>query len=210
MFEQFDATVAAFTKSDGQHAYSRAEFILPQRALTGLPVIWYGGVHAAPDKVGLLQRALYANFPTVTVINVAEALETIRSVVIQIIYVVQFLAAFSIFAGIVILASSIAGTRYRRIREVVVLKTLGATRARIAGIFSIEFAVLGLVAGAVGVFFANVIVKYLLRTLTLPHHIEWGFSLLGLLATATLTVATGWLASHRILGQKPLEVLREE
>ncbi len=208
--QQFDATVAAFTKSDGQHAYSRAEFILPQPALAGLPVIWYGGVHAEPSKVGLLQRALYASFPTVTVINVAEALETIRSVVIQIIYVVQFLAAFSIFAGIVILASSIAGTRYRRIREVVVLKTLGATRARIAGIFSIEFAVLGLVAGAVGVFFANVIVKYLLRTLTLPHHIEWGFSLLGLLATAALTVATGWLASHRILGQKPLEVLREE
>ncbi len=208
--QQFDATVAAFTKSDGQHAYSRAEFILPQRALAGLPVIWYGGVHAEPSKVGLLQRALYSSFPTVTVINVAEALETIRSVVIQIIYVVQFLAAFSIFAGIVILASSIAGTRYRRIREVVVLKTLGATRARIAGIFSIEFAVLGLVAGAVGVFFANVIVKYLLRTLTLPHHIEWGFSLLGLLATAALTVATGWLASHRILGQKPLEVLREE
>ncbi len=208
--QQFDATVAAFTKSDGQHAYSRAEFILPQRALAGLPVIWYGGVHAEPSKVGLLQRALYANFPTVTVINVAEALETIRSVVVQIIYVVQFLAAFSIFAGIVILASSIAGTRYRRIREVVVLKTLGATRARIAGIFSIEFAVLGLVAGAVGVFFANVIVKYLLRTLTLPHQIEWGFSLLGLLATAVLTVATGWLASHRILGQKPLEVLREE
>ena len=208
--QQFDATVAAFTKSDGQHAYSRAEFILPQRSLAGLPVIWYGGVHAEPSKVGLLQRALYANFPTVTVINVAEALETIRSVVVQIIYVVQFLAAFSIFAGIVILASSIAGTRYRRIREVVVLKTLGATRARIAGIFSIEFAVLGLVAGAVGVFFANVIVKYLLRTLTLPHHIEWGFSLLGLLATAALTVATGWLASHRILGQKPFEVLREE
>ncbi len=208
--QQFDATVAAFTKSDGQHAYSRAEFILPQRSLAGLPVIWYGGVHADPSKVGLLQRALYANFPTVTVINVAEALETIRSVVIQIIYVVQFLAAFSIFAGIIILASSIAGTRYRRIREVVVLKTLGATRARIAGIFSIEFAVLGLVSGAVGVFFANVLVKYLLRTLTIPHHIEWGFSLLGLLATALLTVATGWLASHRILGQKPLEVLREE
>ncbi len=208
--QQFDATVAAFTRANGQHAYSRAEFILPQRSLAGLPVIWYGGVHADPSKVGLLQRALYANFPTVTVINVAEALETIRSVVVQIIYVVQFLAAFSIFAGVVILASSIAGTRYRRIREVVVLKTLGATRARIAGIFSVEFAVLGLVAGAVGVFFANVIVKYLLRTLTIPHHIEWGFSLLALLVTAALTVATGWVASHRILGQKPLEVLREE
>ena len=90
-----------------------------------------------------------------TVINVAQALETVRAVVIQITYVIQFLAAFSIFAGVVILASSIAGTRYRRMREVVVLKTLGATRGRIATMFSIEFAVLGLVAGVVGIGFAN-------------------------------------------------------
>lgn len=129
---------------------------------------------------------------------------------IQIIYVVEFLAAFSIFAGIVILASSIAGTRYRRIREVVVLKTLGATRTRIATIFSIEFAVLGLVAGFVGIFFANIIVHFLLRALTIPNHVQWGMSFAGLALSATLTVATGWVASHRILGQKPLEVLREE
>ena len=65
-----------------------------------------------PNRVGELQRALYKAYPTVTVINVAQALETVRSVVIQITYVIQFLAAFSIFAGIIILASSIAGTRY--------------------------------------------------------------------------------------------------
>jgi putative ABC transport system permease protein len=207
---RFDATVVALTRADGQHAYSRADFVLPEKSLAGLPVIWYGGVHANPAKVGELQRALYTSYPTVTVINVAQALETIRSVVIQIIYVVEFLAAFSIFAGIVILASSIAGTRYRRIREVVVLKTLGATRARIATIFSIEFAVLGLVAGIVGIFFANIVVRLLLRVLTIPNQIQWNWNLVGLLATAALTVATGWIASHRILGQKPLEVLREE
>ncbi len=206
----FNATVVALTKSDGQHAFSRAEFVLPEAALKGLPAVWYGGVHARPDQVPQLQRALYSAFPTVTVINVAQALETIRAVVVQIIYVVQFLAAFSVFAGIVILASSIAGTRYRRIREVVVLKTLGATRARIATIFSIEFAVLGLVAGAVGIFFANVIVAGLLRALTIPRQIEWGWNFAALLGVAVLTVGTGWGASHRILGQKPLEVLREE
>ncbi len=208
--KHFDATVVAFTRSDGQHAYSRAEFILPEGSLKGLPIIWYGGVHADPARVGELQRQLYAAYPTVTVINVAQALETIRAVVVQIIYVVQFLAAFSIFAGIVILASSIAGTRYRRIREVVVLKTLGATRGRIATIFSIEFAVLGLVAGLIGVFFANLVVRGLLKVLTIPNHFQWALSLAGLLLTAVLTVATGWIASHRILGQKPLEVLREE
>ena len=91
-----------------------------------------------------------------------------------------------------------------------VLKTLGATRARIAGIFSVEFAVLGLVAGLVGVVFAGLVVHFLLRALQVPSQVQWALSLLGLLLTGLLTVATGWLASYRILGQKPLEVLREE
>ena len=207
---QIVATVAALTKADGQHAFSRAEFILPQAALAGLPVVWYGGVHVDPAHVGEVQRALYNAYPTVTVINVAQALETVRAVVIQITYVIQFLAAFSIFAGIIILASSIAGTRYRRIREVVVLKTLGATRRRIAAVFSIEFAVLGMVAGIVGILFANIIARVLLTRMTVAYHFLWGWAAVALVGTAALTVATGWLASHRILGRKPLEVLREE
>jgi putative ABC transport system permease protein len=202
--------VAALTEADGQHAFSRAEFILPEPVISSLPVVWYGGVHVDPARVEALQRALYQAYPTVTVINVAAALETVRTVVIQITYVIQFLAAFSIFAGIVILASSIAGTRYRRIREVVVMKTLGATRSRIATVFSIEFAVLGLVAGLVGVFFANLIARVLLHRLTITYHFQWDWTLGALLGTALLTVLTGWAASHRILGQKPLEVLREE
>ena len=204
------ATVVALTKVDGQHVYARGEFILPQAALARLPVVWYGGVHVDPARVGEVQRALYKAYPTVTVINVAQALETVRAVVVQITYVIQFLAAFSIFAGVIILASSIAGTRYRRIREVVVLKTLGATRRRIVTVFSIEFAVLGLVAGVVGVFFANVIARVLLNRMTVSYHFQWDWALLALLGTAGLTVATGWVASHRILGRKPLEVLREE
>jgi putative ABC transport system permease protein len=208
--EEIVATVVALTKADGQHTYSRAEFVMPSSVLKGLPVVWYGGVHANPNRVGELQRALYQAYPTVTVINVAQALETVRSVVIQITYVIQFLAAFSVFAGIVILASAIAGTRYRRVREVVVLKTLGATRARIAAVFSIEFAVLGLVAGLVGIAFANLIARVLLGRMSVPFHFHWRWATIALLATAAATVATGWAASFRVLGQKPLEVLREE
>ena len=207
---RFTATVSAITHSDGQHAFSRAEFVFPPASLAGLPVIWYGGVHAAPERVADLQRALYRTFPTVTVINVAAALETVRQVVLEITYVIQFLSAFSIFAGVVILASSVAGTRYRRIREVVVLKTLGATRPRIATIFSIEFAVLGLVSGAVGLAAATVVARVLLRRLNVAFHFSVLWTMAALFATAALTVATGWVASHRILGQKPLEVLREE
>jgi putative ABC transport system permease protein len=205
------ATVAAVYETDSQHAFSRAEFVLPQTALAGLPVVWYGGVHCDPSQTATLRRVLYEHYPTVTVIDVAATLEVIRQVMLQVIYVIQFLAAFSIFAGIVILASAIAGTRYRRIREVVVLKTLGATRPRIASIFSIEFAVLGLIAGAVGLVFANV----LARTLLLHAlHFGYGFqpwlNLGAWVAVGAMTVLAGWLASHRVLGQKPLEVLREE
>jgi len=207
---QFTATIVALTRADGQHAYSRAEFTLNHAALDGLPVVWSGGVHVDPKHVAEFQRALYLAYPTVTVINVAQALETVRAVVIQITYVIQFLAAFSIFAGVVILASSIAGTKYRRIREVVVLKTLGATRPRIATIFSIEFAVLGLVSGFVGIGFANIIARTLMHQLNVTYNVQWLLNLTALAGVAALTVATGWIASHRILGQKPLEVLREE
>jgi putative ABC transport system permease protein len=209
--EPITATVAAVYEVDSRHAVSRAEFVLPKTVLEGLPVVWYGGVHCDPAATAALRRVLYEHFPTVTVIDVAATLEVVRQVLLQVIYVIQFLAAFSIFAGIVILASAIAGTRYRRIREVVVLKTLGATRLRIATIFSIEFAVLGLIAGLVGLVFANVLARVLLvRAL----HFGYGFQpwLNGgmLVAVGAMTVAAGWLASHRVLGQKPLEVLREE
>ena len=125
--EPITATVAAVYEVDSQHAVSRAEFVMPHATLAGLPVVWYGGVHCDPSDTAALRRVLYEHYPTVTVIDVAATLEVIRQVMLQVIYVIQFLAAFSIFAGIVILASAIAGTRYRRIREVVVLKTLGAT-----------------------------------------------------------------------------------
>ena len=209
--DQFTAEVAAVYEADSRHAFSRAEFILPQPVLAGLPVVWYGGVHCDPGATAALRRVLYEHFPTVTVIDVAATLEVIRQVLLQVTYVIQFLAAFSIFAGIVILASAIAGTRYRRIREVVVLKTLGATRPRIAAIFSIEFTVLGLIAGAVGLVFANLLARtLLLHTLHFDYHFQPWLNLGAWVVVAVLTVIAGWLASHRVLGQKPLEVLREE
>ena len=205
------AQVAAVYTVDSRHAFSRAGFVLPRTSLAGLPVVWYGGVHCDPKDTAALRQALYERFPTVTVIDVAATLEVIRQVLLQVIYVIQFLAAFSVFAGLVILASAIAGTRYRRIREVVVLKSLGATRKRIASIFSIEFAVLGLIAGLVGLVSANLLARWLLRhTLHFAYAFQpWG-NLGAWLSVGAMTVAAGWLASHRVLGQTPLEVLREE
>ncbi len=204
------AKVVAFFHNDGEHVNARSEFVLSRDALQGLPTVWYGAVHVSPLQVGQAQAVLFANYPTVTVINIADVIETIQGVVRQITLVIRFLAGFSILAGAVILASSIASTRYRRIREVVVLKTLGAKRSRIAGIFAVEFIMLGSLAGFVGTVFANLLSSQLLRRMDVTFHGAWYANLLGIVGTALLAVITGWLASFRILGQRPLEVLREE
>jgi len=202
--------VAAVYRADGQHLGSRVAFVLPSGQLKDQAATWYGGAHVDPKQVAAMERALFVAYPTITVINLADVLARIESVVDQITFVVRFLAGFSIFAGLMILASSIASTRFRRMREAVVLKTLGATRMRIVRTFSVEFSVLGLLAGSVGVVFANVLTRVLLRKLEVGFHIEWTATLVALVGTAVLATATGWIASYRILGLRPLEVLREE
>jgi putative ABC transport system permease protein len=202
--------VAAIYRADGQHLGVQVQFVLPSGELKDEPATWYGGAHIDPKQVASMERALFQAYPTITVINLADVLDRIESVVDQITFVVRFLAGFSIFAGLMILASSIASTRFRRMREAVVLKTLGATRMRIVRTFSVEFSVLGLLAGSVGVVFANLLTRVLLHKLEVPFHIEWTATLVALVGTAVLATATGWIASYRILGLRPLEVLREE
>jgi putative ABC transport system permease protein len=202
--------VTAIYRPDGQHLGARITFVLPSGQLKDQPATWYGGAHVDPKQVATIERALFAAYPTISVINVADVLTRIESVVDQITFVVRFLAGFSIFAGLTILASSIAGTRFRRMREAVMLKTLGATRMRIVRIFSVEFSVLGLLAGSVGVIFANLLTRVLLHRLEVDYRIEWGATLAALVGTAVLATMTGWIASYRILGLRPLEVLREE
>jgi putative ABC transport system permease protein len=203
-------TVSAIYKVDGEHAFARSEFILAPGLLKGMPATWYGAVHVAPTRIGAMERTLFAAYPTITVINLADILETIQGVVNHITLVIRFLAGFSILSGAVILASSVASTRFRRIREVVVLKTLGATRGRIAQVFSVEFIVLGLLSGLVGAIFANILARVLLHKMEVVYRINWPGSTFAIFATAILATVTGWIASFRILGQKPLEVLREE
>ena len=202
--------VTAIYRADGQHLGARESFVLPSGQLKDQAAVWYGGAHVDPKQVAAMERALFQAYPTITVINLADVLERIESVVNQITFVVRFLAGFSIFAGLMILASSIASTRFRRMREAVVLKTLGATRMRIVRTFSVEFSVLGLLAGSVGVVFANILTRVLLHKLEVGFHIEWYATLIALVGTAVLATATGWIASYRILGLRPLEVLREE
>jgi putative ABC transport system permease protein len=205
------ARLACVVKIDPIHLMGRLDFLFDERVLKGLPVIYYGSVRVKPADVAPMQVALYRRFPTVTVMNVADVLRIIQEVVDQISIEVRFISGFAILAGVIILASSVAGTRFRRIREVVILKTLGATRARIASIFSIEFLILGAVAGIMGSLmaaaFGAIVIKRLLKG---EPHFEPAVYVVAIVASAMVANIAGWLASYRILGQKPLEVLRGE
>jgi putative ABC transport system permease protein len=204
--------IAAIYHVDGQHLGTRVNFVLPRNHLADQPASWIGGARVNPRQVSQLERDLFRAYPLITVINVADILERIESIVDQVTFVVRFLAGFSILAGLSILASSIASTRFRRMREAVVLKTLGATRLRVIGTFSVEFAVLGLMAGVVGVTFANLLTRSVLAVTHsgIVFQVAWRASTLAMLGTAVLATAAGWIASYRILGLRPLEVLREE
>lgn len=194
-----------------QRAAIRFDLLMPKAALTGMPVVYYGAAHVEPTRIPEIEKAIFENFPTVTVMNLADILQRIQEAVDQVALVVRFLAGFAIVAGIVILASSVAGTRYRRIREVAILKTLGGTRGRIRAIFSVEFTILGLVAGLIGATLANLFTAIVAqRFLETSFHIDWLAAAVTMVASAALANAAGWLASLRILNQRPLEVLRGE
>jgi len=209
--KEVQTRVACIQNIDSIHLSSRVEFIFNTSALEGFPIIYYSSLRAQPAAVPALQEALYKRFPTVTVVNVADVLQIVQGVVDRISQVVRFISMFAILAGAVILSSSVAGTRFRRMREVVILKTLGATRWRVSRIFSVEFLVLGAVAGLMGSLlaggFANILLKRMLDAKTSIPVIP---ILLSVIATALIANAAGWMASFPILGQKPLEILREE
>ncbi|MBV9612520.1 MAG: ABC transporter permease, partial [Acidobacteriaceae bacterium] len=201
--------VAIFRREE--RAPVRYDLVFPRLALGGLPVVYYGAAHVDPARIPQVEEALFEQFPTVTVMNLADILKRIQEAIDQVAVVVRFLALFAIAAGVIILASSVAGTRYRRIREVAILKTLGGTKRRIASIFSIEFSILGAVSGLVGGILANVFTRIVAeKFLEASFDFNWISLAIAMFATAVLANLAGWLASARILDQRPLEVLRGE
>jgi len=206
------ARVAALHRAETIRPGSGIDFIFSPGTLDGLPLTYYGGLRVEPKAIGRIQKAVYERYPTVTVVNVADVLEIVQGVVDQVAMVTRFVSAFVILAGAVILASSVAGTRFRRVRETAILKTVGATRRRVAGIFSVEFLILGGVAGLMGSLlatgFSAIALSRLFREVT--FQVDLVPNLLAIALTALVAVAAGWLASARILSRKPLEVLRGE
>jgi putative ABC transport system permease protein len=191
-------------------AGSNNQFIFSPGALQGLPQTYVGNVRAHPDGIPALQKALFEKFPTVTSIDVHDVLTLIRGLVDRIALVIQLVAGFAVAAGAVVLASGVVASRQRRLREAVLLKTLGATRRTVAVMHGVEFASIGLLAGLVGSLGATILTWLLLRRVfQTEFQFDWPSVLAATGATALLAVTSGWLAGLSIRRQKPIEILRE-
>jgi len=205
------ATVASIRRTTDIRAGASFNFVFAPGSLQGVPVNYIALARVKPEAAGPLQRAVVANFPTVTIINLNDVLVTVADVLDRIGLVIRFVAGFSVAAGLIILAASIAATKFRRTREAVLYKTLGAVRAKVWRIFAVEYAALGLVAGLVGsglaAFAAWYVMNYLMEVRYMPSLPP---VLAGVGLTILLTVTVGLLSTVDVLAAKPLQVLREE
>ncbi|MFZ5815236.1 MAG: ABC transporter permease [Bacillota bacterium] len=205
------ATVHSIRRTTDFRAGASFNFVFVPESLQNVPVSYVALARVRPEQAGPLQRAVVANFPTVTIINLNDVLETVADVLDRIGIVIRFVAGFSVAAGLIILASSIAATKFRRTREAVLFKTLGATRAKVWRIFAVEYAALGLVAGIVGSLLAAGAAWYVMNYLMDIRYIPGALPVLaGVGATVVLTVLVGVLSTLDVLAAKPLQVLRDE
>jgi putative ABC transport system permease protein len=186
------------------------QFIFSPGSLEGLPTSYIGTVRIDPSRVAELQSSLFKRFPDITSIDVGQVLTRVQDLLNRISTIIRFVALFAIISGVIILAASVVSTRYQRIREVVLLKTLGATRSQISRIQAAEFLIIGSAAGLVGGTLAAIAAHFLLgNLLNTEFEFQWVPLAASAAVTASLSIATGWLASRGVLNHRPLEILRE-
>ena len=157
------------------------------------------------------QRALVDQFPNLSVVDVAEAVATIKRVLDNIALAVSFLGALVFVSGALILVGSVAMTKFQRIYEIAVMKTLGAKRRTLTTMMLAEYGLMGLVAGIIGSM-AGLGLSFVITRQVL--HIPWTFSpevgSIGTLVTAAAVMVIGAAASYDALNHKPLAILRGE
>ena len=158
-----------------------------------------------------VQDRIAAEFPTVVVLRVRDIIEKVAKLLDRIGLGIRILGGFAIAAGIAILAGAVGASASRRGREVALLKTLGATRAVVVGIFSVEFALLGLVAGIIGTAGGGLLAwAVITKGMELPWAWQPAVMLLAPIGAVILAVLAGIAASAGALRKRPIEVLRAE
>jgi putative ABC transport system permease protein len=158
-----------------------------------------------------LQSALASRYPNVSVIDGREMLVAMRTVVDNVTLAVTVVGGLVVVSGLLILVGAVAMTKFRRIYEAAIFKTLGATRRTIASILLLEYGVLGVLSGAIGSVGAMALTWGISRfALEIPWTPLPLVSAVGVAASALVVAAVGVAASWEVLQRKPLATLRAE
>jgi putative ABC transport system permease protein len=206
-----DAEVMSWRRVEWQSLAMNFFAILSPGALEGAPATYVATARVAAATEAGLQDAVIAAFPNVTAIPVRSVLERVAVALQQIAFAVRFMALFSIAAGLTVMAGALAATRYQRLYESVIFRTLGATRGMVARAFAVEYACLGAAAGLGGTLLAAALAWGVLRyVLDVPWTLEPAALVAGVLATTAASLAVGFFATFSLLGRKPLAVLRRD
>ena len=152
-----------------------------------------------------------SRFPNVSVIDFHEILETVRDVMSKVTLAITVVGGLVLFSGGLILVGAVAMTKFQRVYEAAVFKTLGASTRKIATMLLFEYGVLGSLAGAVGSAGAVALTWGVSRfALDIPWRVFPGEHVGGVALTAALVAAIGVLSSLDVLRNKPLATLRSE
>jgi putative ABC transport system permease protein len=158
-----------------------------------------------------VQQAIAKDLPSVSAIDLSLILQTFDSLFSKVAWAVSFLALFTVATGIVVLTGAILTGRLQRIRETVLLRTLGATKKQLQQILLVEYTVLGVLAAVTGgglAVIANILLaKFLFKTdVVLPPLVLLG----AVVSAVAITLATGLFTNRGVANTPPLEILRQE
>ena len=208
---RIEAEVMSVRHVDWQSFSTNFFAILSPGTLDGAPTTWVATARVPAAAESGLQDRVVAAFPNVTAVPVRDVLERVSGLLAQMAFAIRGIAGFSIGAGLVVMVAALAATRAQRLYESVILRTLGATRAVVARAFAVEYACLGAAAGiggtALAALLAWLVLRFLMET---PARFAPETLVAGVMLTIALSVAVGFLTTWRLLGQKPLPVLRRE
>jgi len=158
-----------------------------------------------------LQKIMVANFPNVTVIDLRQVYTIVEDILGKVTWIINFMAFFSILTGIIVLIGSVRTSKYQRIKESVLLRTLGAKNKQILKISALEYLLLGLVGSLVGILLALVsaalLAIFVFQEAFVPSLIPF-FVFLPVISILVLLI--GLSNIRAVLQSSPLEVLRRE
>lgn len=207
-----ETRVDSMRKVDWQKMRTNFYVVFPNGVLEEAPT-FYAIVTKVPDRVATagLQELIVKEFPNVSAIDLSLVIETVTSTLNRVAFVIRFIASFSIATGLLVLAGSIITSRYQRVRESVLLRTLGASSGFIQSMMAIEYLLLGTLASIAGVTLSLIATWMLAHfVFKLPYTVDWVSLPVTILTVSLLTLLIGLANSRGIARHPPLAILREE